>query len=44
MIQGTITREQSGPHGYGVSFDSMSDDDRKELALLIADSDEPSVK
>jgi hypothetical protein len=43
-VQGTIAREQSDPHGYGVSFDAMSEDDRKELALLIADSDEPSAR
>lgn len=44
IVQGTIAREQTDPHGYGVIFDTMSDDERKELALLIADSDEPVAK
>jgi hypothetical protein len=39
-VGGTITREQDEPHGYGISFDEMPDDERKELALLIADSNE----
>lgn len=39
-LQGTIAREQDDPHGYGMSFDAMADEERKELALLIADSDE----
>jgi hypothetical protein len=41
QIRGTIAREHDGPHGYGISFDAMSNEERKELALLIADSDEP---
>jgi hypothetical protein len=44
IVQGTIAREQTDPHGYGVIFDVMPVDERKELALLIADSDEPSAK
>jgi hypothetical protein len=39
-VRGTITREQGDPHGYGISFDAMPEDERKELALLIADSNE----
>jgi hypothetical protein len=39
-LKGTIIREQGSPHGYGIVFDRMSDEDKKELALLIADSDE----
>jgi hypothetical protein len=37
-LQGTISREQDDPHGYGISFDPVPDEERKELALLIADS------
>lgn len=39
-IRGTIVREQDTPHGYGIIFDAMADEDKKELALLIADSNE----
>jgi hypothetical protein len=41
QVRGTITREQGDPHGYGISFDAIPDEERKELALLIADSNEP---
>jgi hypothetical protein len=34
-------REQEVPHGYGIMFEEMTTEDKKELALLIADSDEP---
>lgn len=40
QVRGTVTREQGDPHGYGISFDVTSDEQRRELALLIADSDE----
>jgi hypothetical protein len=39
-VRGTVRREQGEPHGYGISFDELSDEERRELALLIADSDE----
>jgi hypothetical protein len=39
-LHGTIAREQSDPHGYGINFNQMSDEERKDLALLIADSNE----
>ena len=39
-VRGTIAREQSDPHGYGINFEAMSDEERRELALLVADSDE----
>ena len=39
-VQGVVAREQGDPHGYGIIFDEMSDEERKELALLIADSNE----
>jgi hypothetical protein len=41
QVRGTIQREQAAPHGYGISFDAMPDEERRELALLIADSNEP---
>jgi hypothetical protein len=39
-LRGTITRQQGTPHGYGISFDLIPDEERKELALLIAASEE----
>ena len=39
-LRGTIAREQGEPHGYGINFDVVADEERRELALLIADSDE----
>lgn len=41
-LRGTITRRQGTPHGYGISFDLIPDEERKELALLIAASEETS--
>ena len=39
-VQGTVAREHGEPHGYGVSFNAMSDEVRRDLACLIADSTE----
>jgi hypothetical protein len=39
-ILGTVAREQGEPHGYGISFDELPEEERRELALLIADSNE----
>ena len=39
-IRGTIAREQEEPHGYGIIFNIMSDEERRELALLVANSNE----
>jgi hypothetical protein len=39
-VRGTVAREQGDPHGYGINFDELPDAERKELALLIADSNE----
>lgn len=39
-LRGTITRAQGDPHGYGISFDSIADEARSELALLIAEAEE----
>jgi hypothetical protein len=41
-LQGTVVRQQSEPHGYGINFEAMWENKRRELALLIADSIEPS--
>jgi hypothetical protein len=38
--RGTVAREQGEPHGYGISFDELPEEERRELALLIADSNE----
>ena len=40
-LQGTVVRQQGDPHGYGVQFEAMWENKRRELALLIADSVEP---
>lgn len=37
-IRGTVVREQGDPHGYGIMFGELPAEDKKELALLIADS------
>jgi hypothetical protein len=39
-LWGSIAREQDTPHGYGIIFNAMTEDVRRELSLLIADSDE----
>jgi|ERR1044071_1188999 hypothetical protein len=39
-LWGAIAREQEAPHGYGIIFNAMTEEERRELALLIADSNE----
>lgn len=39
-LGGQIAREQETPHGYGIIFNAMTEEERRELALLIADSNE----
>ena len=39
-LEGKIARAHDAPNGFGISFKTMSDDDRKELALLIAETNE----
>jgi hypothetical protein len=44
-LRGTIAREQAAPHGYGIIFNAMTEEEKRELALLIADSNElPSAQ
>jgi PilZ domain len=38
-LKGRVVREH-GYDGFGIGFDSMSNEDRRELALLIAETDE----
>lgn len=38
-LNGRVIREH-GQDGYGIGFEEMSDGDRRELALLIAETDE----
>ncbi|MDQ3665186.1 MAG: PilZ domain-containing protein [Acidobacteriota bacterium] len=38
-LKGRVVREH-GPDGYGIDFDVTSDEYRRELALLIAETDE----
>jgi hypothetical protein len=38
-LKGRVIREH-GPDGYGIGFEAMSDQDRRDLALLIAETDE----
>ncbi len=40
QLDGKVVRQQYDPHGYGINFAPMDKDHRRELALLIADSDE----
>lgn len=40
-LKGRVVREH-GREGYGIGFESMSDQDRRDLALLIAETDERS--
>ena len=37
-LAGMIVRQHSEPKGYGVRFFSLSDEERRELALLIAET------
>ncbi|MBA2732242.1 MAG: PilZ domain-containing protein [Acidobacteria bacterium] len=37
---GSVARQQDAPHGYGIIFNAMTEEERRELALLIADSHE----
>ena len=39
-LWGSVAREQDTPHGYGITFNAMTEEERSDLALLIADSDE----
>lgn len=39
-VEGRVAREHDSPKGFGLSFETMADEDRKELALLIAETDE----
>jgi hypothetical protein len=39
-VHGTVAREQGAPHGYGISFEVLPDEEQRELALLIANSNE----
>jgi PilZ domain-containing protein len=38
-LKGKVIREH-GQDGYGIGFETMSDEDRRDLALLIAETDE----
>ncbi len=38
-LNGRVIRAH-GQEGYGIGFESMSDQDRRQLALLIAETDE----
>jgi hypothetical protein len=38
-LKGRVVREH-GQEGYGIGFEAMSDEDRRALALLIAETDE----
>lgn len=39
-LWGSVAREQEAPHGYGIVFNAMTEEERRELALLIAGSNE----
>lgn len=40
-LTGTVVRRHAEPRGYGVYFEPPAAEARAELALLIADADEP---
>lgn len=37
-LKGLVVRHHDEPKGYGIGFATMSDEDRRELALLIAET------
>ena len=39
-LQGVVVRQHDVPSGYGVSFNELTEEKRRELALLIAESKE----
>ena len=39
-LKGKVVRAHDRPVGYGIGFEAISDEDRRELALLIAEADE----
>ena len=39
-LKGRVVRQHDKPVGYGIGFEAISDQDRRELALLIAEADE----
>ena len=42
-LKGRVINQNSKLRAYGISFLSLSDEERKELALLIAESIEPAI-
>lgn len=40
QLDGKVVREQYEPRGYGINFAPMNKDHKRELAMLIADSEE----
>jgi hypothetical protein len=42
QLQGVVVRKHDVPHGYGISFKELTEEERQELALLIAESKEVS--
>ncbi len=39
-LEGKVVRKHEKPNGYGIGFKTISDDDVRRLALLIADTDD----
>ncbi len=42
QLQGVVVRQHDVPSGYGISFNELTEEKRRELALLIAESKEAS--
>lgn len=38
QVEGMVVRQHDEPKGYGISFFTLSDEERRELALLIAET------
>jgi hypothetical protein len=37
-LKGTVVRQHDEPKGYGISFFALADEERRELALMIAET------
>ena len=37
-VEGMVVRHHDEPKGYGISFKTLTDEERRELALLIAET------
>lgn len=38
QLEGRVVRQHDDPNGYGIGFETLSDEQRRDLALLIAET------